>query len=309
MSELTERNYFRQAPDIVNGTYSLSKSESDLVFALLTTIDKDDEDFKDYTFTKAELEAKIGVQIHSQQLQDTAEKLMSRVIKIKMNTTRWSINNWFSYFEYNDGLITCRFDKSMKSHYLQLKQFVLADVRQLMQMKSEYSKRIYLMLKERAKFGTRTFTIQELQDKLLVPESYKIYNRFKDKVLNQAVKDINKFTDLEIKNVGTNKKPMYFEEEKHIRKVVSVTFHFKKNVNDLIAFIELIREQYTNEALYHNKEGKIIKCSENGLLYYADDERININKDDALKIWEWLHENRAKLYIFQASLISEDVFV
>ena len=32
MDNLTERNYFRQAPHIVNGRYSLKKSESDLVY-------------------------------------------------------------------------------------------------------------------------------------------------------------------------------------------------------------------------------------------------------------------------------------
>ena len=51
MCNLSNRNYVRQTPNIVNGRYSLTKSESDLVFALLTEINKDDEDFKDYIFT------------------------------------------------------------------------------------------------------------------------------------------------------------------------------------------------------------------------------------------------------------------
>lgn len=303
MNDLTERNYIRQAPALVNGRYSLTKSEGDLVYALLTAINKEDEDFKDYTFTKAQLEAKLAIKLDTVQLRATAKSLMSKILEISRDAEDWELLSWFSYFAYKNGIIKCRFDKAMKPYLLELKQFVLADIRQIIQMQSEYSRRIYMLLKERAKFGTRSFKVDELMDTLEVPKSYKRYSQFKDKVLNQAVKDINKYTDLEIKNIGTNKKPVFFEEEKIIRKVDTVTFHFKKNLGDLKSFIEYIRELHTNEALYHSRDGRLIKCSKKGLLYYADKIDEWINEKDALKIWEWLHENKPKLFIFQANLI------
>jgi plasmid replication initiation protein len=304
MTDLTNRNYFRQAPSVIGGRYSLSKSEGDLVYALLTTIDKYDEDFKDYVFTKKQLETKLGIQIHTSQLRATAKSLMSKILEVVRDEEDWELLSWFSYFSYKNNTITCRFDKAMKPFLLELQQYVLADFKQIIQIQSEYSRRIYFLLKEYMKFGTRKFNVDELMEVLQVPKSYKNYADFKRKVLNQAVKDINKYTDIEIKNLGTAKKPIYFEEIKPSRKVEEVVFHFKKNHNDIKMFIDYIRELHTNQALYENKEGRMIKCSEKGLLYYADKPNNFIDKDKAMKIWEWLHEHRESLYIHQDDLFT-----
>ncbi len=302
---LSNRHYFRQAPAIVNGKYSLKKAEADLVFALLTEIKKEDEDFKDYTFTKSQLELKLGMEINTSQLRATAKGLMSKILEVVNDEEDWKLLSWFSYFEYKNGVITCRFDKEMKPYLLELQQFVNADIRYLTQIKSEYSRRIYLLLKERFKFGERKFDIEKLQEQLEVPKSFKVYADFKRKVLLQAVKDINKYTDIEIKNIGTIKYPKYFEEHKPSRKVEAVTFHFKANTADLKQFIGWIRELYPNQPLYPVKDGRMLKCTSKGLLYYVDDanDHPTLDEETALKAWEWLHENRERLECFKPSLL------
>jgi len=297
-SNLTNRNYFRQSPELLNGRYSLSKGEGDLLYALLTSITKEDEDFKDYTFTKKELEIKLGVALTTVDLRKNARSLMTKVFEVYRNKNDWELMG-FSYFSYKNAVITCRFDKAMKPYLLELSQFINADLRHLVQMKGQYSQRIYLMLKEQYKFGKRTFNLEELMTQLEVKKSYKTYSNFKIKVLEQAVKDINKHTDIEIKNIGTKKEPKYFEEHKPSRKVTAVTFHFKKNWNDLHSFISWIRELYTNQPLYEAKDGRMLKCSEKGLLYYSDDAMKWLDEKTAQKAWQWLHENREKLYCFQ----------
>lgn len=291
---LTERNYLRQSPSVINGRYSLSKSEGDLVYALLTTISKEDEDFKDYTFTKKQLEAKLGIKLDTDQLRKTAKGLMSKILEISQDDEDWELLSWFSYFAYKQGIVTCRFDKAMKPHLLQLKQFILADIRQVIQIQSEYSRRIYFLLKERSNFGVRKFDVDELQDILEVKDSYRRYDNFKRKVIQQAIADINKYTDLRVD----------FTEDKPLRKVESIIFTIKKNHNDLKTFIDFIREIHTNEALYPSKDGRMLKCSEKGLLYYADNAMEWIDEKTALTIWEWLYDNREKLYIFQPNLLN-----
>jgi len=296
MCGLSNRNYLRQTPNVVNGKYSLTKSESDLVYMLLTEIDKDDDDFKDYVFTKDELENKVGSKIHSKQLYETAKSLMQKVIEIKKSSDKWELMNWFSYFSYDEGVITCGFDKRLKPYLLDMKQYILTDIRHLIQIKSDYSRRIYLMLKEQEKFGIRKFNIEELMEILQVPKSSLQYKTFKINILNRAIRDINKYTDIEIKNIGTKDKPVFFEEHKRIRKVTHITFHFKKNWDDLRSFISLIRDIYANIALYKSKDGRILKCSEKGLLYYSDNVMEWLDKKTAKKEWEWLHENRRKIF-------------
>lgn len=292
MQDLTERNFLRQSPAIVNGRWSLTKQESNILLLLLTAIKKEDEDFKDYQFSKAELESRTGIKIKTDELKITVKSLMSKVLEVPTQQG-FKLFTWFSYFEYNNGLMTCGFDKRLKPYLLELGQFIVADSRHLLQMKSDYSRRIYLLLKEYSKFGTRTFLVEELQDILQVPESYKErYNKFKEAVLLKAEADLNKFSDLEVK----------LSEKKLGRKVVEITYSIKKNDNDLKAFIETIRELYANEALYYNKEGRLLKCSEKGLLYYADDVFEWLDKKTAQKVWGWLHENRDKLLCFQQGL-------
>lgn len=291
---LTERNYFRQAPAIVNGRYSLTKSESDLVYSLLSTIAKEDEDYQDYVFTKYDLEKKLGVKLDTAQLRATAKSLMSKVLEVIEDDEEWELLSWFSYFHYKKGVITCRFDKSMKPYLLELQQYVLADIRHIIQIQSEYSRRIYLLLKERLNFGTRTFNIEELQDILQVPQSYKRYDNFKRKVLETAERDINKYTDIRVS----------FTEKKVIRKVESITFSIKKNLVDFKKFVEYIRENHTNKALMYD-DGKLVKCSLYGLLYYPQNPEVHLHQNHALDLWHYMHDNMSKLLIFQPTLLDE----
>jgi len=295
-TDLTNRNYSRQSHLLVNSKYSLSSSEIDVILTLLTAIDKYDEDFKDYAFTLTDFNNKTSKTVTSRELKTTIKNLMSKPIEIESSPTNWEIFHWFSYFQYKDGLIKCRFDKRLKPYLLEIKRFVPSDLRMILPIRSSYSKRMYLLLREYSKIGKRTFNIEELQETLKVPKSFKSRNdNFKREVLKKSEADINKFTDLEVS----------FKEIKRGRKVVEVTFTIKKNFTDLKAFIGFIRELYVNEILYYTKDGRPLKCSDKGLLYYSDTME-NINKVESLKLWEYLHENKAKLTCFQGNLFDEE---
>jgi plasmid replication initiation protein len=128
------------------------------------------------------------------------------------------------------------FDKALKPYLLELKErFMISDIKYILPMKSTYSKRIYLLLKE----------------------------YFKIKVLKQAETDINKFTDLEVN----------FTEKKLGRKVVEITYTIRKNTTDLKTFIKVIREDYINQILHYTKDNRPIKCSAKGFLYYGDEDK------------------------------------
>ena len=117
------------------------------------------------------------------------------------------------------------------------------------------------------------------------------YDNFKRQILKKAEIDINKFTDLEVE----------LKEKKLGRKVVKVTYTIKKNTTDLTSFIQIIRELYVNQLLHYTKDNRPLKCSEKGYLYYADKDNSYIDKKEAQKLWEYLHENRKDLYIFRES--------
>jgi len=43
----------------------------------------------------------------------------------------------------------------------------------------------------------------------------------------------------------------------------------------------------------------MLKCSEDGLLYYADETMATLDKAMAQRAWEWLHEHREHLECFK----------
>jgi hypothetical protein len=289
---LTNRDYSRQSHLIVNSKYAMSSNEINIVLVLLTEIDKNDEDFKDYVFSKKELEKKTGKKWNSKQLQETIDGLFDKPIRIREDENKWERFHWFSYFKYDNGTITCRFDKVLKPYLIELKErFVVSDIKHILPMKSSYSKRIYLLLKEYSKIGHRTFKTESLQEILKVPKSFKVYSEFKKKVLKRAEIDINKFTDLEVK----------LSETKRNRKIVNITYTIRKNTTDLKTFIQIIREHYTNKILFHTKDNKPIMCSTKGLLYFADEDAM-IDKKESQKLWEYLHENRENLLVFKINV-------
>jgi plasmid replication initiation protein len=178
-TDLTKRNHGRQSHILVNAPYALKKNEIDIVLTLITAITKEDDDFKDYEFTLKELEEKTNRKWQSKQLEATITALLSKPIKLPNEEIKrgFEYTPWFSYFKYDDnGLITCRFDKALKPHLIKLTgRRILSDFRHLLPMKSTYSKRMYLLLKEYAKIGKRTFNIEELQTKVLgLEDSLKI---------------------------------------------------------------------------------------------------------------------------------------
>lgn len=294
ITDLTERNYTRQQSVIINARYALTRAEIDLVLVLLTAIHKDDKDFKDYEFTMSELELKTGRKWHSKQLKDTVKSLMSKPLELpKDGKDAWAIVNWFSHFSYDgDGIISCTFDKRLKPYLVDIQgRMVLGDVRHLLPMKSSYSKRVYLLLKEYSKFGVRKFQTEELMEILKVPKSLKNYADFKRNVLLRAEQEINKYTDLKVS----------FDEKKFGRKVKSITFHIKKNDEDLKTFIDHIRENHTNVLLWTTRNKIEIQCSEKGLLYNKKNNKT-FDKETASKLWEEMYKNREIILKSQVSL-------
>jgi len=293
-TNLTDINYNRQSHFIINAKYGLTVREINMVLTLLTAIKKEDDDFKDYRFTLSDFKDKTDITMTTNDLNQVIKGLMSKPLEIRVSSKKWEIFNWFSYFKFDNSVITCRFDKDLKPYLLDIKErFVISNLRMLLMMRSSYSKRIYLLLKGYAKIGKRTFNIEELQTILKVPKSIKRYDNFKRLVLKKAEADINKFTDIEVK----------LSEKKRAKKVVEITYTIKKNHTDLKTFISVIRELYTNKILHFSKDSRPIMCNTKGFLYYSDDEKKSyIDQKEAQKLWEYLHENRENLYLFKQNL-------
>jgi len=132
--------------------------------------------------------------------------------------------NWFSKIQYinKEAKFKVRIEEDLKPYLLQLKKrFIAYNLKYILPLTSTYSVRIYQLLKEYEKLTKRYFTVEELQDILQVPKSYRSYTNFNAKVLKVAKKELLEHTDI------------YFtlEEEKEGRKVSRLIFRIHKNTH------------------------------------------------------------------------------
>jgi hypothetical protein len=126
--------------------------------------------------------------------------------------------SWLSSVEYfkGTGIIELCFDPKLKPYLLQLKKrFTTYRLKEVIQLKSSFSIRIYELLKQYVKIGERIFLLETLKASLGIgPTKYSLYGDFKKRVLLVAQSEVAEKTDISFE----------FKEIKEGRKVVKIKF-------------------------------------------------------------------------------------
>ena len=137
--------------------------------------------------------------------------------------------------------ITYRFSYSISQYLFELKdRFMRYHIRNIMPMKSKYSIRLYEILKQYENVGERTFDIEEFREMIgtrvyivdkktgeekLLSDDYKEFKELKRRVIEKAVEEVNRVSDIEITKVEYKKKG---------KNVKYITFYFQpKQLNVL----------------------------------------------------------------------------
>lgn len=120
-----------------------------------------------------------------------------------------------------NAYIELEFHNDLKPHLLDLKErFKAYDIRNIQSLRSIYSIRMFILLKQFDNIGFRRIEIAVLRNLLGVEEQqYKLYADFKKRVILRPQKDLKKYCDI----------CFDFKEEKVGRKVHSITFIIKPN--------------------------------------------------------------------------------
>jgi plasmid replication initiation protein len=191
---------------LVEARYKLTTLEQKLILMMVSNIQKDDKDFKCYRFQLKDVADFIGI-THTkmyEEISNVCKRLRMRELNIYKPDTQSVLNiGWVSSSEYFMGEVELCFDPKLKPYLLQLKEkFVSYTPDMLKQIKSSYSIRLYELLKQYERIGKRYFLISELRDMLgLQPQEYTLLHNFRARVLNIAVVEINRNTDIDISYV------------------------------------------------------------------------------------------------------------
>lgn len=288
MEIINERNKIDKHYQLITARYKLSTVEQKLVLSIISLIRPTDSDFMNYQIPISQFEF-LSENNNHQRLKKYCKEIMSKPLEINDNG-EWVLFNWFSHIRYRKEMLECSVSPELKPYLLKLQEnFKSYDLKYILEMQSEYSIRIYELLKKSEKMAYLEISLTELQDLLQVPDSFKIYNRFKEKVLQPTSIEIAKYTDIYFE----------FQEIKPSRKVEKIKFIIFKNKQNLIdednykfkKFRELITKEYEGlPILFHPKLERHIMIK-NGLLTIEESGTI-VKSERALELWDYIYKNQ-----------------
>lgn len=184
-----------QSNRLIEAKYRLSVEEQKIVKILVSQIQKDDEDFKDYEFHIKDL-AELLDMGHSNTygvLRSITKRLVSRVLEFYDQEKKEFIQaSWLSGAKYKEGYgtVTLHFDPLLKPLLLQLQSyFTKYELGQVMQFKGQYTIRFFEFRKSFLGRNKQevVFTLKELREVLGIQKNeYKVFRDFKNRVLEPA---------------------------------------------------------------------------------------------------------------------------
>jgi len=216
-----------QANELVESRYNLTLGEQRLIFTMIARIQPDDEDFKPYRISLSELAEFLGIDKNHiyADCKKITKKLLAKVVEIQ-ESGRLLQTHWVSSADYIDGTgtVNLTFDPLLKPYLLQLKgNFTSSKLEMLLSFKSQYTMRMYSLLKQYSRLNVREIELQQLREILGIGKNqYKLYTDFKRNILRLTQKELKAKADLHFE----------FDEIKYGRKVGAIRFRIisKKHI-------------------------------------------------------------------------------
>lgn len=234
--EKIENNPYQliKSNDIVQRVkFDLTETEQNIVACIVEKIDPTNLNLLEYEFNiidfYKEFEAENS-EINSRGIKASFKKLRDKSVFILLKDGTETTVSWINklYINIQNSTVKIRLDEDMISYLFTLKNnFNPIILRIILKMKSQYSVIIYQLLKcyEASKF--KIFQIDDLKKILMVEniKSYESIKEFRMYVLDQALREINFYSDILVE----------YEEILKGKKVDKIYFmiHKKRNVKRL----------------------------------------------------------------------------
>lgn len=190
---------------LIQSRMNWTKLEHRVVAMLIAQLKRDDHQFKEqrvYIKDITNLSGRNGKSLYNQ-AEDICKKLLDQKIHVRTRTPdgrrRYKGYNCMSTCEYveGSGYIEAKFNDDMRPLLLQLKRrFTQYNLQSFMQLSSQYSMRIYELLKMREGLRFLRITVEELREILCCEHSYRRFADFKRWVLESARDELKEKADI-----------------------------------------------------------------------------------------------------------------
>lgn len=197
-----------QSNRLIESGHTLTLNEKRLVLACASKLDPRKPFPEDGTIklTAAEFASSFGLDKRDayDALAEAADRLYARTIRElaetrngkKVINTRWV---WRADYAQGDGYVSVGFSPSVLPHLTQLhKEFTTFELRAVGNLSSFYAIRLYEICSQFRKTGERSLSLERLRDIFDLGDKYQDVKNLRVRVLDPAVADVNKHTDLRI---------------------------------------------------------------------------------------------------------------
>jgi len=228
-------------------------------------------------FIKAEFEKKFGIEKYqTAHAKQDAQKLLGLQFSIEdLENHYFEYWNVFGSIKYKEGLFNFRWNEEFIPHILELKElYVTTDLTVTSQFKSGFSWMLYDYLKAHFGYWRKPMSKVSLM-RLFGVENLKSYQNntglFKNKVLDVAIAEIKKYTELDV----------WYVEQKKGRAIVGFDLHWTTGENITGATKGQIRELKAIVDAIHADMFEYINLKED----QAREQAINlVRKTEEMKI-------------------------
>lgn len=229
--KLSLDNQVVKANTMIQGKYKMSALEQKLVLTLCSKITSNDDMFMEFSMTVNEFANFLGIDNTNYEFNRTLKRkckiLNNKDIEMNIGTKDnpdWLFFHWFEYIRYIPGSATIKmkFSPVLEPYLLSIKEtYTKYRLGYVINFKSEYSFRMYELMKSYEKIGERTITIEEIRELFMLDkDKYTKYSHLKARVIQKSMEEINKYSDIKIE---------LEKEEKERKKVVGLVFSIKPN--------------------------------------------------------------------------------
>lgn len=231
---MDKNNLVVKSNALIQTSYRLTANEQKIILACISQVRRDEPitDQVMYTISASDFSGIYGTNLAPtyRDLKTAALKLKRREVRITQETNgkgrrkETLITSWVQSIKYSEGSgeVKLRFNHDILPYLAELNEcFTSYSLSNIVKMSSTYGVRIYEILMQWMAAGEREVSIEWLKDILLLQDKYKTMCNFKARVLDPAIKDINKNSDIQVT----------FTQRKTGRKVTHLRFKFSLKEN------------------------------------------------------------------------------